>query len=639
MEGTPERTGSASSGGVSSSVASTPRATLVQNMFREILIEGESIGFKCNICKKIIQDTDDLTKGCPGRASHIERMHKTENSRLPKKRARKCKGEGEDSAAGDVALTADDVVCWMARRLHPHEELSDPFVSAICKKVGVTTKNILKLSEDVLAKYEAAHVQQTLGQYYTVSLDGGTNAGKRTMNFAHNSEGVERSIGAVRLPRMTADLICIEVDRLIEPYSRSILAGIVADNTTNVQAVVERVAKAHNCFDVGCFCHIFQLQVKTIIVYVPTVQACIDIYVRLRDRKCDDAEGILSLPNQIDSRWNWIFQAAENIAKDWCHYVANDHMTKEEVVTVKTALSILTPYAIATREVEVAGANIFDAVQQFAKVAQFTVESIFGIFGEDRLQHQDKFNQIFGQHVYRDAFVCACALFPSLVIESLWPDTVCMLREALMRGIMHTTATSEASAKSQVDLWMAGEAQHHHRNTVLRRMTVVDFMGECQLPAVRELFTILRHVDCHSASVERQFSIHGRVCGKLRGKLGETAVEVQLKLHSFLKAEHKKPYEREVPDLDHGTLAPLLDLATRTYRSVQAEKLQPGMRVKVYYVSETNSVRTRRSFKPLEYECRLIDYNDDELSWHVAWKNDRSTEAFIPIEDSWTFIE
>lgn len=216
-----------------------------------------------------------------------------------------------------------------------------------------------------------------------------------------------------------------------------------------------------------------------------------------------------------------------------------------------------------------------------------------------------------------------------------------MVREVLTRCLVDILKCSVSEAEQEVTTWMSGEAQRSHRNTVLRKKTVIDFWGECHLPRLRELFTMLLHCPCASASVERLFSIHARIHHKLRSSAKEEAVLQQMMLHSFLKANDAPHRNFDVQDLTHSELTPIIDQATQAFRATKAEALEPGQRVKVFYENEAQS-RTRRGAKPLEFECKLVDLNEEEegrLSWNVSWRLARtSTDPFYPLEDSWILL-
>ena len=123
---TPSQGDSTPSGGGSfrGSPSDIKRTDEICAYFNEAFCDAES-GFRCNLCKTLVQDKDP-SKGPTGRCGHLKTKHKTQYATIKAPRKRKLRGEDDEDTM--EKFTREDIVLWMARRLHPAEELNDPLV-------------------------------------------------------------------------------------------------------------------------------------------------------------------------------------------------------------------------------------------------------------------------------------------------------------------------------------------------------------------------------------------------------------------------------------------------------------------------------------------------------------------------------
>ena len=131
--------------------------------------DGEVQGFLCKLCtskKKVVQ-CPGQTHGHSGKLSHLKFCHKAVHAALPGGRRKRSRPDGQ------LNFTREEVVCWMARRCHPHEELNDPFIKQIAKQVGLTVQSIIDETAVLNQRFTEALVDSSRQRYFSLAIDGG----------------------------------------------------------------------------------------------------------------------------------------------------------------------------------------------------------------------------------------------------------------------------------------------------------------------------------------------------------------------------------------------------------------------------------------------------------------------------------
>ena len=190
------------------------RVSAIESFF---VTDGDK--FKCNIknaagspCGSVVRCQE--RRGAPGRLQHIQHRHAEEYAKLPAKKPRNAKSKRPRGKEGtDCGVEADDVavILWLARRAHPLTELDDEWVKT---KTTLTRKNVMERAAPLAKSMMGEVLAELRGKTCCLSLDGGTNAGTKTVDICAVHNGVSHFIKAVHCGTSSLEITAVAVGHL-----------------------------------------------------------------------------------------------------------------------------------------------------------------------------------------------------------------------------------------------------------------------------------------------------------------------------------------------------------------------------------------------------------------------------------------
>ena len=581
--------------GSSESTANSTQGDRVTEIEKLFLKDGDKYRCKVEKCQALVKCQEK--RGAPGRLQHLRHMHAELFASLPGKKKRPKRERIANVDGNDDA----DIILWLARRAHPFSELDDPWIKT---KTTLTRKNVVERALGVAQKMLEDVFAELRGKTVSISLDGGTNAGVKTVDFCVVHEGVSHFVKAARCGATSAE-ITTEINNIKKQFSEKLItinAGI-GDNAANIQ----RAIGDSDLIVASCACHTVQLFVKEFLLSTFEIKEILDSC-----RICDEDEAP-TVPLEIESRWNATYLALDVIVIDWCKFVALNAITREQAATAKAAHARLRPFYFLTLGAEVENHNCFYALKCFISFLEF--KDLGG------------FREKWRRNVSKPWVTCAISVLPQLKPDSLNPWHRNILKKMIL-AFINPTAEAKERVEEEISLLFEGGAQRLWR---MSGKTVEGYWEKLQLQFIAAMAEVLSCIPASSADVERRFSDHAKIHHQGRKVLKDESVNVMLQIRAGQKCSTAKRGWATVcfDAFTSENLEALLMLEVSLRIEREAAKLKVADKVIVHFVIN-NSAVTRQKKKA--YNCTLKKKID--ANWQVDWE-DHSKELFVPLVDEW----
>lgn len=478
----------APAGDAAAAAADLTRTNKIEQLFK---VENETC-FKCNVvvgdgaCNAIVKCM--ARRGAPGRSQHIRIHHKSVWDKLPPARgyvrrlpqlkveqvpdnneqqAVVPKAETDEPAKKShrVEMTVGEVLDFIARTAQPFSIVDDPIIRSRCR---INRCAVPRLLEERVKAVMERFGKATVRQPVAFALDGGTNAGVKTLNVCAVHNGVSRVVSSVRLPAFTGEAMYIHVRDLIRTtFSGTYCVGFVTDNEAAVVLAARSLTDDIGGLQSTCACHCINLLVTNILYTWQDIQEG-----RQLVDKCRDSSAI-KIPVEIDSRWVCAFNAANIACEKWEVLVANDVVNRDEIETIKALRNTLRPFETETRIVERDGANCFTAIGAYLRA----------ILSHHGVATDQDFRGTFKRNIYNDSVVAAVALHPDLDVEATHDVAKIMMRSAIEACVKRVAKQRNVEVDTddlthEIDVLMTGNAQSLFRMRVADEQSVTQFWDE-----------------------------------------------------------------------------------------------------------------------------------------------------------------
>ena len=397
------------------------RTALIEACFcDDPVVQGDQTLFKCLVgdCGEMVADV--VGRETPGRWSHLERNHSDKAKEMPQKNAMKAptkkkeqNQQPEEKGQEDVEQARKkkrtETADLFARNLFPFLVADDPFFE------GFTRKNIVEALEARLEEVKTHFFEAHKNEMCSISIDGGTNAGTRTLNICILHSGCSRLLAAERLEHHTSEAIVESVTNVLKQVSLTI-AAFTSDNAANVRSANATRAKNHKALSVTCACHSLNIFVRRMVYEWESVDCARKIASSIRDL----GEAV---PVEIDTRWTAAFCAIDYVHSHRAKLLLEKKVNHADLEKIKAGWDALQPFYFATLRCEKLQATVYDTVEELG--------SCLAIFDKQSANDRARFQEIFERNVYSWAVVAACATSLHWNPSSAIPPIRMMAEEAL----------------------------------------------------------------------------------------------------------------------------------------------------------------------------------------------------------------
>lgn len=648
----------------SSTQAANAEDSLVRSVAIASLFTKDGDTYKCVVgtCSAHVACFDG--RGCPGRLQHLKNHHADAYKNLPGKRAYK-RARVEDSkndAAKDPAVetgasqrkqatietgtspsglashkkhrgeatcvTVDMLIDFVCRTGLPFRICEDPFIRTALGSVAVGRKALPALLEK-----RAHSICKQFGELrlpIAIAIDGGTNQGTKTQNIVVITAATARLVGASRLESFTTANQVESLDTTIQQhFAGSPIVGFVSDNEQATTNCCYEVAAKYGGLVTTCACHCLNLIVKKVIM---SWQDCNDakaIVDACRVAAAAD-KALPSIPNEIDTRWNCGYFAAEIVVNKWAEFVARGVATKEDTAKVTAYVERLRPFLLSSRKCERDAANLWTAVGEYCDV-------LFGADGS--IVVDTDFTATFRRNIANDALLSAIALHPDTQIDALSLAARLAMFYTLREQVKQAARAwkkplpEDADVCNEVRRLLNGHLQAAFRLRVASPLSVDQYWAGLkeEMPNLWLLFTTIGLVPASSASVERSFSDLSFTVTALRTRMSEESIQNQLVVRSFLEAEAEQHVGWDHPKrIDTQKLVPFANEMCSAHCALRAKTLEVNDKVTVFYTTKNNGNK--------EVGYRAVLLQKEGSLWACRWVGAKEQGTFFdPSIDLWAY--
>lgn len=565
-------------------------------------------------CRVKVKDAEG--NGARGRIQHLERKHPELLDGLEKqKRARN--RDPEEKPAGEQNQeqpnsqqdkrpweVEQEVVDYFAR--NP----TLPFTHADDKLFRVSAVSRHNLPGKLVHRSKVLFEQflkQIRGQTVSVCIDSGKNSGIKTLNVVVLVHRTAFLIDAAQPEDHTAQSITAAVKASLANFEDITFAGFVADNASNMQSALKSLAADYRCVFSSCACHSVNLLVKRV---VNDETAVAEANVLMKTVRATNPQ----CPAEVDTRFVSAYNGLEWAVKNRDHLIADSVLTHAEWDKIKAGEERIGLFNFASRALEKDSATIFDVVLHCAKLFP-TLDAT-----KNRVVHE-----IYERDFFCDALIAAAALNPTLAVQNLAHPIQIMIDVSISKLLSQTTNGLPRQIRTEVTRIFDGASQLQAARKATP--TYSDAWGTGDTPLTNQLCNLLLWLPASSASVERSFSVLGRVLNPQRTAIAQKNLTAQVVAHSMLdKTIHKSTLPPTVPTPFEATT--VLDAMFPCFSAGPASKLKTGD-VVVVWLNVGQNTKTLGQFK-----ARLVQFEREE--WKVRWHgNPTSTQTFAPLVDIW----
>jgi hypothetical protein len=602
------------------------RSAQVEKHFDGGEMLADKLVFTCSVlgCTEKVQCVNG--RGAPGRLSHLKTTHRELYDALPPARSYSKKiggakiAEPNAQAPNEEQQTPqtqppkrpreEEAIDFFGRSLLPFSLVEDSYF----KETGLTRKTLPEKMAKRLTTVRAQFVATNEGQFCSISIDSGTNAGERTLDVNCRHRCVSRFVQALRIQEQTGENVKHAVEGTIRAVlPKLVVAAFVSDNAANMRCATRLLAAAFHCLHNCCANHALNTMAKRIAY---TWQCVADS----RSAADKARESGMTIPAEIDSRWIGCYNAIDRTHQARHTLVVTNVITRAESEALEQAKPLLDKLYFSSRALERDASTIFDTVA--------TIPSSLVDVCNDAL-----FPELFSRNLYCPALVAAAALSPNFAPEALIPPTKKMIAHCIRECFYDLSNDfNERQMDAELKLLFDGSLQRLFRlKNTEGRFPARKLWTAGDTPLLGMLFDYLEHTPSSSSDVERTFSAHARTHTWLRNGLAAESLDAQLGLHSFLAkaaAIGTQPVAVLPAQCD---IEMILDWCLQTWSAERANQISEQDQLLVWFA-------TGNSQRLVGYRGRVTSV-EGNCTFKMKWNNDPTNMQRLNAKvDPWLFV-
>ena len=491
------------------------------------------------------------------------------------------------------------------------------------------------LLQKMMVKYGETLLQEKLdanaGQFASVALDLGTMQSKRTMDVIIHTAGQEflYSVESVPKGEGTAAALWEKLQPILADLKqRNIkVVAVVTDNASNLTAMERLINDVYpEILVINCGIHSLQLLVTQVIYDLPEIVSALTVVEDVRNAVKKN-HNLSKVPVLAPTRWNYLVNVLELIAKRFQKYKDNGCITVAQLGAIDRALFILKPFQIVTKYLERTKANVID-----------TAESLHTLHGHITTMPdhvRSAFEHRLTLHFSSDAHIMAVVFaFPYFSWSTLPVPNRRFIASALAR-LCKKWGINGLAAHGQLQSLFEGAPQQRERQ---EKNTAASFWSKMSVytPELYAIYQRLIATSASEAACERAFSRQKRQHTDLRNRLDVSSICALLRVCTINSEnplhQEENEDETELDAVGHGyaptDMKAFIDTLVFTSRFAAGQDVEIGDVLRVTVV-EKNALRdykaTVTSFNaPPDYERKQVFYAKELPMKYDADGNERT---------------